>query len=181
MFCYCLNNPVNMVDSDGTDAVVLYDESACTHIGALIQDSNGDWWHFYWGTQKKDRTVGLLFFGVPSYSWIKRYMGKIDLSSINALNQYGGTYDSMYYMIGDFSDSLREINSYTAEYALFLNNCSQVTCRILAKSNTQYKGTLLKASKHLLPSIANIIIHEFIYSGSGGGFHSYNSVLMEVM
>ena len=49
MFCYCLNNPVNMVDTDGTDAVVLSDNSSCTHIGALIQDGNGDWWHFYWG------------------------------------------------------------------------------------------------------------------------------------
>ena len=78
IFAYCYNNPNLYTDDQGSDAILLLDEKFVGHIGALIQDADGTWWHFYWGAKDalKNTLFGLLFLDVPlnSRRFFKSYI-----------------------------------------------------------------------------------------------------------
>ena len=51
LFAYCNNNPINYVDYYGDDAIYLTDQQGAAtmgHVGLLIQDAEGNWYHFNW-------------------------------------------------------------------------------------------------------------------------------------
>lgn len=55
-FVYCENNPINMVDGDGHDAILLLDSNAVLkmgHIGLYIQYYR-QWYYWYWGPEDKN-------------------------------------------------------------------------------------------------------------------------------
>ena len=91
MFAYCYNNPLNATDPSGEDAIWLQDSDAvygAGHTGLLIQDSNRNWWHFYWGNNRngkkgKSGTGNILL----------SYSGDLTLGSINSFykKHYGGS------------------------------------------------------------------------------------------
>ena len=162
MFAYCLDNPIKYGDDSGFDAVVLYDEDNVGHIGALIQDEEGNWWHFYWGTTGIFVRVCCAFgCFVPSYSWCVEYKGDINLESINNTEEYSGDYDEMYYLEGDFTESLDDFMNASGMYNLYLNNCSEFTLSTLAKSDTSYERMLKRASRKILPANAASVIEMF--------------------
>ena len=155
MFAYCLNNPIMYGDDSGFDAVILYDEDNVGHIGVLLEDENGNWWHCYWGTSGTFVRILCAFgFFVPNYTWCVEYKGNINLDSINSTEEYSGNYEKMYYLEGDFSDSLHDFSVPTGMYNLFVNNCSEFTLRVLAKSDTSYAQMLTRASRKILPANA---------------------------
>ena len=155
LFAYGLNNPINTIDPSGRDAIVLCDYNFPTHLGALIQDSDGNWWHFYWGTENNlALRISTLWKEVEPYTWCVPYEGNLNLSSINASHQFSKEYEGMVYLRGDFSVSLSEAKSVTGKYDLFKNNCTQVTTRILSQSNTSFKELLSNASKKVFPRSA---------------------------
>ena len=163
MFAYCLNNPVCFGDFSGQDAVILYDEDFVGHIGALIQDEDGNWWHFYWGPLGKTAQF-LCAFGilVTVETWCVAYTGDpTSLEAINASGQYL-EYEEMHYLDGDFSDVVDEFQNKSESYHLYLNNCSEVTLRTLAKADTSYKDLLFVASKFIIPGNANRFIRNNI-------------------
>lgn len=46
-YCYCSNNPVNCIDPNGEDIVVLnYGTGTDQHLAMLIQDENGKWQYY---------------------------------------------------------------------------------------------------------------------------------------
>ena len=105
MFAYCNNNPVNMVDSKGNDAVVLYDESYYGHNGMLVQDEDGNWWHYYWGAAPgKPRKLAEYLLPVPSISFCEPFEGEVTLKAINEGASYKG-YTDLIYLEGDYSKS----------------------------------------------------------------------------
>ena len=110
MFAYCGNNPVIYGDDEGTDAVIVIDNNAAAgagHIGFLVQDEEGNWFHFYWGPYGDGGTTycAITVSCVYPETWCKAYEGELSLSAINASGQYSGTYDEMIYLEGDFSES----------------------------------------------------------------------------
>ena len=146
-----MNNPVNTIDLSGCDAIILCDYNLPTHLGALIQDDDGNWWHFYWGTENNlALRISTLWKEVEPYTWCVPYNGGLDLDSINASHQFSKAYEGSIYLRGDFSECLIEAKSVTGKYNLFKNNCSQVTTRILSLSNTSFKKVLSDASKKML-------------------------------
>ena len=77
LFIYGKNNPVKYGDSGGLDAYILYDKDAAAgagHIGLLIEDDEGQWWHFYWGCSV-DLTIPFMPLGsfVTVDTWLVRY------------------------------------------------------------------------------------------------------------
>ena len=164
MFAYCNNNPVIYIVSNGCDAIILYDKDALGHIGIMLQDSDGKWYHFYWGTRGGitgllDRVQCAFLVSVPQYSWCVEYCEETtSLQSINASNQYSGEYEEMHYLDGDFSECVDDIMSPDGEYNLYTNNCSQVSLGILATADTEYKTMLSQASKYVIPMNANSYI-----------------------
>ena len=152
VFTYCLNNPIYLVDLDGMDAIILYDHDGVGHIGALIQDSNGQWWHFYWGTQ--DFVSAIFGKDVPSHTWCVKYSGLLSLASINSDINYEGCYEELYYLEGDFSRSLEYLMNIDEFYNLYSNNCSIKTMQLLSVSDTRFKDALNTASSYFIPSVA---------------------------
>ncbi len=103
MYAYCLSNPAKHIDSEGKDAVVLLDKDFPSHIGALIQDSSGNWWHFYWGAKNLAWGIcSFLYIPVPARTWCELYTGEISLEQINAEGSYKNGYEEMLYLEGDF-------------------------------------------------------------------------------
>ena len=156
MFTYCLNNPVIMGDDEGMDAVVLIDNEGANgfgHVGFLAQDSEGVWWHFYWGPSMK---VPCLFGTVKETTWCRRYDGEISLDAINDAGQYGDSYDKMMYFNGDFSNSVTQAKSYgkTQNYNLYSRNCSQVSFSLLAESPNDNQVVFRTASTKMIPKSA---------------------------
>ena len=153
MFAYCLNGPLTYVDSQGTDAILLFDEDFTGHVGALVQDENGTWWHFYWGTEDNWlRYASVLGIDVPVLTWCEEYEGEADLESINASGQYKAGYTDMLYLQGDFSSSVSEMQQSDGPYNLYKRNCTQVTLSTLSHADTDYKDILSFASKFILPA-----------------------------
>ena len=161
MFAYCLNNPVLFSDANGFDAIVLYDQDTLGHIGVMVQDSDGKWWHFYWGTAGgkegiPDRILCFFFVSVRSYTWCVEYKGRsIKINDINAANQYSGQYEEAHYLKGDFSECVDMLKNPQGDYNLYTQNCSQVSLGILASADSDYKEMLQKASTFMLPAISN--------------------------
>ena len=153
MFAYCLNNPIIFGDFTGEDAVILLDKDKVGHLGIMAQDKNGIWWHFYWGADPDYIALCILGIDVPVNKWCQKYTGEITLDAINESGQYDD-YERMIYLRGDFSLSVEEMQKADGVYNLYLNNCSQVSLRILAKSNTIFRSSLLYASSAVLPSTA---------------------------
>ena len=98
------------VDSTGSAAMVLFDKDAPGHIGALVEDEFGNWWHFYWGTTRFWGRAGCVFgFRVKANSWCVRYNGPITLRGINNASQFSGKYEDYVYLQGDFSKCVEQM------------------------------------------------------------------------
>ena len=176
LFAYCNNNPIIFCDKTGTDAVVLYDNSFPTHLGIMLQNDCGTWYHFYWGTSKKYYLASICQW-VPVYPWCLEYEGDITLTSINAAKQYKGNYSAMKYISGDFSASQQEamalVNQYASDenqtaYNLWLENCSQMSMKLLSYGEKRYKDIFSVASEKLLPHGAyQYVLKNITYSKGG--------------
>ena len=143
MYTYCLNNPIIHADSCGTDACIVIDDDGAIgfgHIGFLVEDDEGQWWHFYWGPQ--NGLIPIIGIDVQNASWCVEYDGEISLEAINESGQYGETYDRMIYLLGNFSDCIDVAKSLDSKYNLYNNNCSHVSLGTLSKANTPYKDQL---------------------------------------
>ena len=158
-FAYCNNNSVNLIDLTGTDAIVLVDTDSLGHIGALVEDINGNWWHFYWGACNSSSSSSsssiFAIFGIPVQpcTSCEIYSGSMDISSINESGGYSG-YDDKVCLYGDFSSCILSLQNPTGYYHLYNNNCSQVTLRTLSSADTIYADILQEASKETYPTSA---------------------------
>lgn len=152
MYAYCLNNPIIFGDPYGQDAIILLSSDGAGHLGIMVQDESGVWWHFYWGPKKGTIRRLFIYIGrwVKADPWCEQYSGNTTLEDINNSNQYS-EYEDMYYFEGDFSQCVADMKDPGKVYNVFLNNCSQVSFRILADADTVYKDILSKAARRVSP------------------------------
>ncbi len=166
MFAYCLNNPVNMFDRGGDDAIVLLDEDGVGHLGLLVQDVDGNWKHYYWGSDhagESGSSVCILPVGTKQREIYTEYTGEIDLKSINQSRVYSGDYEKMLYLSGDFTEAFEYLEKHSNElYNLYKNNCSQHSLNALASCDTTYSEELKKAARLLLPKKAFRYIDDIV-------------------
>lgn len=166
IFAYCYNNPNLYKDDQGSDAILLLDEKSVGHIGALIQDADGTWWHFYWGAKDalKNTLFGLLFLDVPLNTWCVPYKGEISIDAINNSKQYSGQYSEMLIIPGDFSKAISIVESTSEQYSLLRNNCAQKTLEILAQSNPLYHDSFITIKDtYILPAKVYAAAKRIVY------------------
>ena len=170
MFAYCLNNPVNAFDPIGEDAIWLQDADLLPgvgHTGLLIQDANGVWYHFYWGStgtgklKKEGATAMLHSMG----RFVYRDLQKLN-EYLNKNNIYDGKYEALIYFEGDFSRSVEYAKSLKRNYNLIYNNCMQVSVEVLLKGtfdqgNQYYKMFLGKIAINPVPNYAYLRLVSF--------------------
>ncbi len=179
MFAYCLNNPIIFGDSAGCDAYILIDKQGAVtfgHMGFIVQDEEGNWWHFYWGPSTYAQGAKSLFSGcnVPTSTYCVRIeLDEVTLDAINSTDQYGGNYDDMIYLAGDFSDVIPHAKDQSSEYNIYNNNCAQVSLTLLIEAGTPSTSALEHGrTKHLrIPNLMFNDIKNYIepsYNPSSG-------------
>jgi len=110
---YCGNSPLSYRDPMGWDAIFIaqtQEVSGLGHAGALIEDEDGYWNFFYWGTDVKldridDHTIVQSPERLNEYLAEKGWLGKSNLP-----------YDGFTYIPGDFSKTLEKYNGVHEEY-----------------------------------------------------------------
>ena len=156
---YCGNSPLSYRDPMGWDAIVVTqtkEVAGMGHLGALIEDNNGDWNFFYWGTDVKLERIDDPAI-VQSPEMLNEYLAEKGWLGKNNL-----PYDGFTYIPGDFSKTLAKYDDVKREhdgiksslsswdaikcsvqsfvtgetttnskYDLFLRNCSQETVKHL--------------------------------------------------
>ena len=161
MFAYCNNNPVDMIDMLGTDAVWIQEGNSVGpfgHAGLLVQNSLGEWFYFFWGPLKGSEFLAFLKFPVINGSYFIKIEGintqllksnegvkEIIKNNISNPDRWKNITDT-YYFVGNYLDTYyfckRIINSkwYDDEfwYNLYYNNCVQVSLKAMAQSNSKF-------------------------------------------
>ena len=80
VFQYCKNNPINMLDSNGFDAIWIQEAKSASglgHSGLLVQDENEDWFYLFWGPSDEADVIESLF-NTPNDFFFEP-LGKTDL------------------------------------------------------------------------------------------------------
>ena len=155
-YAYCLNNPVSMLDDGGEDAVLLVDEEGLGHIGIMIEDSDGNWWHFYWGSKPGLSYIACVIgVDVEPKTWCLKYTGEVDLEKINSENQYSGDYTDMFYLKGDFSSSIDMAKNPVGMYNLYSNSCVHMSLKVLYASESKYQNILGEMIKYTNSGLLN--------------------------
>ncbi|MED4954711.1 RHS repeat-associated core domain-containing protein [Paenibacillus macerans] len=150
LYTYVENNPLMKVDPSGHDAIVLTNPDLAFrlgHISALIENSDSQWYYFYWG----DKNVQTVLVDDANA-----------LTSIDKLNEWGqnkglagfgkvgdGGYASSTYIMGDFNSSVDKalslakdhpLRGKNKDYALIGSSCLDITTQVLSLG-TLYNGT----------------------------------------
>ena len=171
MFPYCENNSINMIDYFGNDAIWLQDRNAVMgfgHTGLLIQNAQGEWFHFYWGAN------GSGLFGKKKSNAIKNAISNLKDISIQSINNsvrtiYSGKYENYIYFSGNFTKSLVYVDKLNnVNYNLLTNNCVQVSIDVLLKGTFYYKHKemvkfLRTARYHPVPNTVYSLLDDYIY------------------
>ena len=132
LYSYCKGNPANSIDGNGTDAVLLlYSKGAKNqgHIGAIVQDSYGQWYYFYWGSSSNmfstiltsNSTFCLLY---PLLAWGNFYLL---FSSTYSFLRNRDIYvnNQKIKFAEDLTDYIYLYGNYTKTYSFYLNLWSE--------------------------------------------------------
>ena len=191
MFAYCNNNPVNMIDLFGCDAIWIQEKNSAKgqgHSGLIVQNENGDWWYFYWGP-KTETLLAISPFGVkanPQFIFLadkfvnlhsiedvrlaisnnKKVLsiGETRLTNLSSIMYFSGDYTKTW----NFCDKLQQTNE---KYNLYINNCFQKSVQAMAQSNYLFngvKGTRPNASLYKIEKVWKQ--SKRVASGGRGGY-----------
>ena len=156
VFVYCLNSPVYCIDSSGTDAIWLQERDSAAsmgHSGLMVQDTNEEWFFFYWGPASETFSAGLLT-GVSNGCYVvKIETNGHSLSDVEdiqtVLKKAGGKagdraekITDAYYFKGDYTNTyekVKEMERSGSEYNLITRNCLQQTLEAFMASDQRFK------------------------------------------
>ena len=160
MFAYCINNPTNHYDPEGTDAVWIQENNTVPfagHTGLLVEDEKtGKWYFFYWGMDSEaisfTNVLNALIGTKAKLVWKEINADDFDLTTtdgvVNALKQSNDSdvdrsekVTDTIYLQGDFSKTIEYIENLiekTPEYNLLTSNCVQHSRNALQYSNSSF-------------------------------------------
>ena len=139
---YCLNSPVYCIDSSGTDAIWLQERDSAAsmgHSGLMVQDTNEEWFFFYWGPASETFSMGLLT-GTSNGCYVEKIetngRSLSDVDDIQTvLKKAGGKagdraekITDAYYFKGDYTNTyekVMEMQADSSDYNLITRNCLQ--------------------------------------------------------
>ena len=197
MFSYCLNNPVNFMDSSGHDAIWIQESDNAEgfgHAGLLVEDEETKKWHyFYWGpVDENTNPHSLILFGVPCrcvYTQVD--VEGYDLQTVEGIRnvlqasdnefiseRYSLVTDTLY-LEGDYSNTHRYLSKLTERnarkpynYNLIANNCVQNTWTALSQSNRLFD----RQNCSVIPDIA----YAYALGANSGLLKSWDFAVREI-
>ena len=156
VFVYCLNSPVYCIDSSGADAIWLQERDSAAsmgHSGLMVQDTNEEWFFFYWGPASETFSTGLLT-GVSNGCYVVKIAtdghSLSDVEDIQTvLKNAGGDpgnraekITDAYYFKGDYTNTyekVMEMEESGSKYNLITRNCLQQTLEAFIASDQRFK------------------------------------------
>lgn len=172
-YCYCGNNPVNCVDPNGEDIVVLnYTEGQ--HMAMLIQDENGKWQYYSINGDNvvnpltKNHTGGRPFNDVAVGSWDspeqffnssynenKGEAGKTD----DSVNNYDFAEGFQITTSQEQDASMRNGFSKIAktEYNLFNNNCTTAVQQVMIDAGIPVSKPTMEPTTIPMPTPTGLV------------------------
>ena len=156
VFVYCLNSPVYCIDSSGTDAIWLQERDSAAsmgHSGLMVQDTNEEWFFFYWGPASETFSMGLLT-GTSNGCYVEKIetngRSLSDVDDIQTvLKKAGGKagdraekITDAYYFKGDYTNTyekVMEMQADSSDYNLITRNCLQQTLEAFMASDQRFK------------------------------------------
>jgi uncharacterized protein RhaS with RHS repeats len=157
---YVLNNPIKSIDPDGKDVIVLIAKEGAQgmgHMGAIVQDGNGNWYYMTQGGAERNPTVSKMISGIQGGMQLKPLGTKDKNEALELAKQddYNSPYtdqvefntssemDAQIYSAAQ--DLVDETNSGKKKYKLLTNNCVDAVQDPIAK------GTGVKLPKDIDP------------------------------
>ena len=156
VFVYCLNSPVYCIDSSGTDAIWLQERDSAAsmgHSGLMVQDTNEEWFFFYWGPASETFSMGLLT-GTSNGCYVEKIetngRSLSDVDDIQTvLKKAGGKagdraekITDAYYFKGEYTNTyekVMEMQADSSDYNLITRNCLQQTLEAFMASDQRFK------------------------------------------
>ncbi|MBO4261711.1 MAG: RHS repeat protein [Clostridia bacterium] len=177
MFAYCNNNPANMIDLFGEDAIWLQERLSVNilgntygHSGLMVQAKDGTWYYFYWGPKANKGGLSLLFpvFNgaklikltisddslLHSTSGIKQILKENMLEKWLGEDRIDNLTDSLYYY-GDYSETYKYCDTAIRKgyyYKLYTYNCMQASADAMSKSNRDFLRIVDKSKLDFIPN-----------------------------
>ena len=170
MYAYCINNPTNYLDFEGTDAVWIQESDSAGgfgHAGLLVENEDGKWYFFYWGMESETIDFENVLKAVSGTKaklvWKEIETDNCDLATTTGVKealQMSGDPDvnrselvtDTLYFTGDFSKTFEYIEKLSKEsqqYNLLANNCVQQSTKALKNSSFDFSFT-----KAVIPNVA---------------------------
>ncbi|MCA1291742.1 RHS repeat-associated core domain-containing protein [Paenibacillus sp. alder61] len=150
LYTYVLNNPLIYHDPSGHDAVVLTNPDLAFglgHTSALIENSNSQWYYFYWGDRNVQTVLVDDVNALKSIDKLNEWGQNKGLAGFGKVGDTG--YASSTYIMGDFNASVDKalsiakdhpFNGKNKDYALIGSSCLDITTQVLSLG-TLYNGT----------------------------------------
>ena len=175
VYIYCDDNPVNMLDRHGTDAIWIQESNSAAgfgHSGMMVQDSNDDWYYFFWGPVAESFSKEVISGTELKCVVEKVYTNGNDLSNTEtvidvlmnmgadapAASERANKITDTYYFEGDYTNSYKMICNYQTQndsYRLFSNNCVQKTLRAFEASDERFIWATYGKTNNLIPNHAS--------------------------
>ncbi|MBQ7247436.1 MAG: RHS repeat-associated core domain-containing protein [Lachnospiraceae bacterium] len=178
VFQYCKNNPINMLDSNGFDAIWIQEGNEARgmgHSGLLVQDENEDWFYFYWGPRHAGNSGGNISSAENGMKYINIGKTETDLSDlqnvIDFINTKGAQNEinansitSAKYFKGDYTNTgkfIANVLSKGCDYSTLFSNCSQMSCFAMAQSDWRFAYLVTKPFAVLVPNVLAAVVESF--------------------
>ena len=171
MYAYCINNPTNHFDLEGTDAVWIQEKDTVPlagHTGLLVEDEDdGKWYFFYWGMDSESTDFNNVLkavmgtnaklvwkeidaddFDLTTTAGVKEALQNSNDPDVDRSDKVTGSI----YFRGDFSKTIEYIESLsenTPQYNLLYRNCVQQSTNALQCSFSAFRRT-----SSIIPNIA---------------------------
>lgn len=174
MFVYTQSNPTNMLDTDGKDAIWIQERDSAAgfgHTGLMAQDSDGNWYYFFWGPVSENIELELIT-GTDTNSYVQyvNTHGIVLTDKDSVVNALLGSADTapdaasraslitdVYYFEGDYSATLaraQKIVNDSKNYQLLTNNCLQNTVDALMASDSRFSQVIYGGLNAVIPNSA---------------------------
>ncbi|HLN34652.1 MAG TPA: RHS repeat-associated core domain-containing protein [Nitrososphaeraceae archaeon] len=145
---YCLNNPVNLVDPDGRDVIVLLASKGASglgHAAVLIGNEEKGWWYL-----SKNGTIGGIkrIFGPPDFK-PEKFLNLQEFKNV-ILNDMTNPYNFAYRIKSDekTDEMMIDAGKKSGEqfYILLGNNCMDLVDEVLKAGGFKTSPLLKKVS-----------------------------------
>ena len=174
MYVYVQNKQTTMVDTEGKDAIWIQERHSAAgfgHTGLMVQNSEGDWYYFFWGPESENVEKELIT-GTTTECYLERVdtHGIILTDKESVVAALKGSSDTapeavkraelitdVYYFEGDYTATYERANALIEDhqkYSLLGNNCLQNTVDALHASDWRFSLVVYGELNGIIPNDA---------------------------